>query len=379
MKVNPPHDAEILLEDPLVVELWKLFWGPYLQAGGNPDALPQEGVSQFWGEVFPTMLADPETPHLLRVGWAEQAAAAWDSRCAADNAFGERLERVWGDGLRLLDELLWLAERLLDLNQWRTRRAARPETPNWPPRAQLVLLARGIQTCHEVRVLLRSGFASGAWGRWRTLHEISVVAKFVSETGPIVAEGYMLHNDLQSLRLVRAYSRHSPTWRGREGAPDAERSLQKRARDLGRRYGAQFGTDFGWAIPGLTGKSFGPAGPSFGVLEAAVGLSVLHPAYVKANHAVHSSVRGFTDNPGHPVWPPETLLHGPSEYGLEQPAGLMAHSLVTTVAASLGSTPLPSQTFHVAAMVAVRDKASDAFQVASDRLRAHPPANDTRD
>lgn len=371
MNLNLPTDPELLLEDPLVVSLWRTYWTPYLENGGDRDALPPEDVDRFWRSVFPEMIADSDAiVALLREGWTVEAEKAQKARAAETIGLTARLEHTWGEGFRLLDEFVWLTEQLLRLNQWRARRGADPENPNWSSRAQLVLLARAIQTAHEVRTLLRAGFAAGAWGRWRTLHEISVVAKFIAEHGDTVAERYMLHDELQHLRVVQAYSKHSPTWRSQPGAVDGERELKARSKELHGRFGEQFGTDFGWALPALGNEKFGRTGPPFGSLEEAVRLSHAHPAYVKANHAIHASVRGFTDNPGHAVWPPRELLCGPSEYGLDQPAGWTLQSLTTTASASIGSSPLPSQVFHVGALAQARDEASDAFLAALERIRA---------
>lgn len=52
------------------------------------------------------------------------------------------------------------------------------------------LHARGCQIGYEIYLLLSHGFADGAHARWRTLHEISVVASFISTHGQKVAESY---------------------------------------------------------------------------------------------------------------------------------------------------------------------------------------------
>ena len=50
----------------------------------------------------------------------------------------------------------------------------------------------------EVLVLLRSGYGSGAFARWRTLDELAIVALFVGDSGPEVADRFVVHRGWQS-------------------------------------------------------------------------------------------------------------------------------------------------------------------------------------
>src|ERR1035441_6252711 len=51
----------------------------------------------------------------------------------------------------------------------------------------------------EVLALLKTGHASGAYGRWRTLHETAVTAWFISCGDQLLAEKYLAHQDIKSL------------------------------------------------------------------------------------------------------------------------------------------------------------------------------------
>ncbi len=67
------------------------------------------------------------------------------------------------------------------------------------------LHARACQIASEVLKLLKSGFADGAHARWRSLHEVAVVALFIHKHGNDVAEKYLLHDVVESYRAATQY------------------------------------------------------------------------------------------------------------------------------------------------------------------------------
>src|SRR5260370_35431821 len=64
------------------------------------------------------------------------------------------------------------------------------------------LLVRGCQVTDEIICLLENGFADGAMARWRTLHEIAVVAAVISQHGEDIAERYVDHQAVWSKRAL---------------------------------------------------------------------------------------------------------------------------------------------------------------------------------
>ena len=49
---------------------------------------------------------------------------------------------------------------------------------------------RACQQFLEITFLLKAGFADGAYARWRSLYELSIIAEFISNTGEKMAESY---------------------------------------------------------------------------------------------------------------------------------------------------------------------------------------------
>lgn len=53
---------------------------------------------------------------------------------------------------------------------------------------------RALQVANEILVLLRNGYADGAYARFRTLYELSIVSHFINYHGDTIAQAYMDYN-----------------------------------------------------------------------------------------------------------------------------------------------------------------------------------------
>jgi hypothetical protein len=50
---------------------------------------------------------------------------------------------------------------------------------------------RALQVYLEIICLIKNGFADGAYARWRSLYELSVISSFISENGELVAKAFV--------------------------------------------------------------------------------------------------------------------------------------------------------------------------------------------
>ena len=199
-----------------------------------------------------------------------------------------------------------------------------------PEEPQLVevlcrLHLRGIHVAREVLTLLRCGYADAAMARWRTLHEIAVVACFVSEHGGACAKRYLDHDAIESFKAAREYQ-ESAERLGFPQLPEEELAAIRAQRDRAvAEHGEAFDVDYGWAAS-LLGKRR----PTFADVERAVGLDHLRPFYRLASHNVHASPKGVLFKLG--TLQEGMLLVGPSPYGLADPGQNTALSLAVLVA-----------------------------------------------
>ena len=351
------------LTDSLIQALWFAYWRGLEAQGANPSDPNPADIEAFWKEFLPEAFRDPgalvDMMHdELRRGRDEVRAA----RAAAEISLVARIQRCWGEGLDLLDQLIAASQSLL----WEVHRRIRDGAPavDWTRRAILLVYARGIQTAEEIRTLLHAGFAAGAWARWRTLHELSVVALFISRHGDKVAEAYLAHDEVQALRTIEAREKSSQT-------PEAwnriRREQEKRVNTLRDHFGKEvFKRTYGWAALAFPPGHFPYPKPGIEELEEHVGLSGARGVCMSANHVVHAGARGFLDNPGHATWPPEVLLTGPSPYGIDQAAGWTAESLGSLATALLRDDALPAEGISAGVIAKLKREVLDAFLAARE-------------
>jgi hypothetical protein len=190
------------------------------------------------------------------------------------------------------------------------------------------LHARACQVVHEILVLLAAGFADGAMARWRTLHEIAVIALFIGEYGEDLAEQYILHQQVESRRAMQDYIACHERLGYESLEPREVEAVERSYQNLLVRFGRSIGTQYGWAA-----EQLGISKPAFNNIERAVGIDHLRVHYRMASHNVHANPKGVFFKLG--LLEEENLLPaGPSNAGLADPGHSAAISLVQT------STPL---------------------------------------
>jgi hypothetical protein len=176
-----------------------------------------------------------------------------------------------------------------------------------------------------VEILLEAGFADGALSRWRTLHEVAMVALFLQQfekAGSDVARRYLDHLAVDSLSMARKY-RDASSKLGHSDITDREfAQLQAEVDALKHRYGKEFGSEYGWAASALNISS-----PTFAQIEDAVDFSKLRPYYKLASNAVHAGPKGAFWRLGLAGSESDVMLAGPSNAGLAEAGRLTAMSL----------------------------------------------------
>jgi hypothetical protein len=194
--------------------------------------------------------------------------------------------------------------------------------------------ARSCQITEEIAWLLAAGFADGAMARWRTMHEISVVASFIAAGGEELAERYALHEVVESRRAANEYEKYRKRLGRRTLGKGEIRKLESRCATLGQKFGPDFLSPYGWAAHDLKMKK-----PTFADIERAAGIDHLRPYYRMASHPVHANPKGVFFSLGL-MSESQILLAGPSNSGLADPGQCAALSLsqVSAVFGALDKT-----------------------------------------
>jgi uncharacterized protein DUF5677 len=187
------------------------------------------------------------------------------------------------------------------------------------------LHARACLIASEVLWLMEGGYASGAMARWRTLHEIAVVGRFLREKGNVVAEKYILHHIADTYKAADEFQKHCQPL-GYEPFSAEELGKMQAARDeLCDRFGKAYKDQWGWAA-----ESLKPRPANFAEIEAAVSFDHYRPYVKLACHSNHAGSKGIQFDLGNALNPPgsDILLAGPSDAGLYDPGTCTAVSLL---------------------------------------------------
>ena len=268
--------------------------------------------------------------------------------------FRSRLERRWREPLDLLRMLLTVAREFGDEVNRETRNVVKRTVP---PKVEVLTRchARACQVTEEVVCLLAGGFADGAVARWRTLHEIAVVAAFIGEGGDTLAERYLAHRAVQSFSAARVYERCQGAL-GYEPITASEMAAVQRAHDAAvERFGSPFHTQYGWAAEALGKKR-----PTFEDIERAAGIQRLRAHYRYASHNVHANATGAFLRlgllPEHQV-----LLAGPSNFGLADAGHATAISLLQVSACLVVLAPVLDNIIALRIMEQLEQDIGQAF------------------
>ena len=231
------------------------------------------------------------------------------------------------------------------------------------------LHARSCLICTEIVALLKAGHASGAYGRWRTLHETAITAWFISNGEPMLAQRYLSHQTVKDLEDAEQYQRDCVEM-GSEPIPENKlEMLRQRCGQLTKVYGDSFLGGYGWAadairvkIPELKGKSI-----TFNHLEQASEQSHMRSFYRFASHSIHPTSKGLHYDIGL-IRQGEVLLSGPSNHGLAEPAIASCNSLKQAVGALLMTKPNRQRIASLLALQNMLKVTSAAFREAEQQI-----------
>lgn len=232
--------------------------------------------------------------------------------------FEEHLYVVWAEPLDYYELCLYLANKCgAFFNKSYGAQAALENNSKFY--ALIRLHSGATRVAGEIYALLLSGYPSGAYARWRTLHEISVTAMFVAQESKEVAERYIDHQAIKDYEDMKNYAKYEPS------VPNKVAGLagiEKLCRELLQVYGNDFRRPYGWAHPVIKKRLALSKGQRIGFehLQAAVQIEHWSPWYRMASHAVHPTATFLHRNIGlRDELDDEVLLAGRSDFGLADP------------------------------------------------------------
>ncbi len=250
-----------------------------------------------------------------------------DRRCD-QREFENRHYLLWKTGFDLLETYLVCAYEISkNYNKYYRREVA--EHQGCLTEALTRIHARTVHVGFEVFCLLRYGFADGAHARWRTAHELAVVARFLLTSEEGVVKRYLEHEAIVSYKDMIQYHDYTEELNLSSVSQERAQRIKKYRDDLVSTYGKSFETQYGWAADALKKDK-----PTFYDIEKEVEMDHMRPYYNMASHNVHANPKGIQFRLGLPEGK-KILLAGPSNYGLADPAQCIAYSIFETTSSLL--------------------------------------------
>jgi hypothetical protein len=296
----------------------------------------------------------------LAAGLREGRVAMLIDHASIRAGFETRLRDPWGEALDGLYTLQVVSAESGE-EHFKQMGPAAAEEHDMVWAALVGLHARACHITSEIHALLRTGHAEGALARWRTLHEVMVVAVYLAtHDDDDLATRYLEHEAITTWHDAEAYQRHAGRL-GLEPYTDAELEAMRTARDeLLAKYGTDYDRDYGW----LAGSFL----KTFASLEERTDLAHWRPYYREANQALHAGSLRLSRRLGVPDEEGIQLLVGPSNAGLEEAGINTAPSLAIASSTLLGHRPNLDSLVSLRALLEFADETQRAFGAAAEEL-----------
>jgi hypothetical protein len=304
---------------------------------------------------------------LYTASFLEQLPRAVRDRRRTDRGFCSRINKRWRQAIELFEGVLLLANQLG--SEFNHEESADAKQRNDLMFAALVRLhARSCLLCSEVLALLKTGFASGAYARWRTFHETSVTAWFISNGDQLLAEKYLAHQAIKNLEDAEQYQKDCAELGLKPISEEYMKALRLNCEQLKKKYGDAFSGGYGWAAEVVRAKLSSHKGSiNFNHLEQAADQSHMRSYYRFASHSIHPTSKGLQYEIGL-IRQGEVFLSGPSNYGLAEPANASCSSLKQATTALLMLKPNRQRLASLMALDNMIRETTTAFSKAEQRI-----------
>jgi len=287
--------------------------------------------------------------------------------------FERRLKSTWRDALKAF-EVMYVACLVAgsDLNQSMSGRDSEQGLgaiqSNAKTHALTLIHARTCMVTSEVFALLRTGHAAGAQARWRTLHELAVVANILGEHPVEISERFLSHRIVDRWKEAVCYQENCEALGQTPFSAEEMAEFEADYDAVILKYEGRFKDSWGWAGPIFESDKHVP---TFDDLERRAGLEHNKPYVKLSHHAIHAGSSGaldVLDLYGHGKF----MLAGSSNDDLAEPGqGALIALHQVTVAYLLfahDSSPRADSLIVLHALAELLDDAQAAFSRCEDEL-----------
>ncbi len=146
----------------------------------------------------------------------------------ASRHFSDRIDLRWSKGLDPLRMMLIASREVGEMFAGKLQRS-KAKKGLLKRQALIILHLRACRTTLEILTLIENGFPDGAYARWRTLYEITVVAFFLFRHGDEAAKRYLDHDVVSTRETLK----NKYNFAGQKYDPA---KLEGEAREIGERF-----------------------------------------------------------------------------------------------------------------------------------------------
>ncbi|MCV2880929.1 DUF5677 domain-containing protein [Actibacterium sp. XHP0104] len=280
--------------------------------------------------------------------------------------FEKRCYRRWRGAFELYDIILGVATEVGEKHAQEHFEESQVG-PDYIFGALTFLHPRMLLVASEIGALLRAGFPDGALARWRTLHEISVVAMFISQNDQDTAKRYLASfqfNDHRAALQVNEYAdRANLTPFSPEEIAEMRAVCSAIEGDLGR----AIGKDYDWAKEALDTKHV-----TLFDLEKATGLDHWRPRYRWASQHTHAGHRPLDRLLGMVEAKRPVNLVGSSNSGFVDPLSMAGISIAICCTAFFGTKPTMDSVVAMKSVEVLGDRLGQvALRLEAETLEPH--------
>jgi hypothetical protein len=205
-----------------------------------------------------------------------------------DAGFQRRCYSRWKPGMDLLRMFLIVSQEFGSAYNQRARPQAVSDA-NYKFEAIVALHARSLRVANEILVLLRAGYPDGALSRWRTLHELAVMAAFLAMNDQEIAKRFLAHRGIVCWKAMQQHQRYIPQSGMAPFESNEMEDAEQRKDHLLKLFGREFKQDMGWAYPAIPKTR----GITLLDLEEATGLDHWRPRYKWASDDIHGGSKPY--------------------------------------------------------------------------------------
>lgn len=238
-----------------------------------------------------------------------------------DNGFERRNYSRWKNSIDHFEMLIVVASELGEANARELHQWSKDEESHVFS-AITQLHAKAILVSNEVLCLLLGGFPDGALARWRTLHELNVIAAYIEKHGDIIAKNYLASFYFNARRAANQLNEYSDRANLERFTQEELRDFDQVCDEVSKEIGRNIKSEFDWANLEKSKRKL-----TLFDLEKDVGMDHWRPRYRWASQHNHGGHRPYDKMLGLKESEQEVALIGKSNSGFVDPLQMASMSL----------------------------------------------------